>query len=238
MLLIKSASFSGKTDQYFAGTYRTNPSVSSLKASNSASAIFESIYLENAWGSVASRSGSGSDLTQTSAIRVELPKLIAKLGIRSILDLPCGDFNWMSKVNLPIDYIGADIVQQLIDANINLYRSESRRFLLLNALEDDLPCVDLIFCRDMLVHLSIKDIKKTLGNMKRSGSKWLLTTTFITKSVNHDINTGQWRPINLQIAPFNFPDPTIIINEGCTESGDQWADKSLGLWPLEDISWS
>jgi ubiquinone/menaquinone biosynthesis C-methylase UbiE len=227
-----------KSYQSFAAERKLKPANNSLASSNAIPAVFESIYLQNSWGSEASRSGSGSDLTQTAIVRIELPKLIAKLGVRSILDLPCGDFNWMCEVALDIDYIGVDIVHQLINANIEQYQTDSRRFMVLNALEDDLPCVDLIFCRDMLVHLSTDDIKKALGNMKRSGSKWILTTTFAGRSSNHDINTGQWRPINLQIAPFNLPNPEIIINENCTESDGQWADKSLGLWRLETIPFS
>jgi hypothetical protein len=34
-----------------------------------------------------------------------------------LLDIPCGDFNWMKLLNLGVDYIGADIVGELIAEN-------------------------------------------------------------------------------------------------------------------------
>jgi hypothetical protein len=59
-----------------------------------------------------------------------------------------------------------------------------------------------------------------------------LTTTFPGCASNEDIVTGDWRPLNLQLAPFNLPAPDLLINEQCTEGGNLFADKSLGLWRL------
>ena len=61
-------------------------------------------------------SGPGSDVNQTSLITKELFALFKDLNIRTMLDIPCGDFNWMKDVDLnSIDYTGADIVEELID---------------------------------------------------------------------------------------------------------------------------
>ncbi|HEX8999730.1 MAG TPA: class I SAM-dependent methyltransferase, partial [Blastocatellia bacterium] len=79
------------------------------------------------------------------------------------------------------------------------------------------------------------DAIAALRNFKRSKSEYLLTTTFPKTEVNEDILTGEWRPLNLQRAPFNFPEPLRLINERCTEEGDRYADKSLGLWRLSDL---
>ena len=46
--------------------------------------------------------------------------------------------------------------------------------------------------------------------------------------------TGDWRPINLERAPFHLPAPQLLLNEQCTEGGDTFADKSLALWRVED----
>ena len=56
---------------------------------------FVRIYRENYWGNSDSRSGAGSDLTQTAEIRERLPELIEKFSVNSILDIPCGDWHWM-----------------------------------------------------------------------------------------------------------------------------------------------
>jgi len=196
---------------------------------------FREIYVNNAWGSDDSRSGTGSDLTQTAVVREVLPGILRELGVRSMLDVPCGDFHWMRMLDLDVDYIGADVVPDLIAANNAHYASDRRRFQVVDISNDDLPRVDLVFCRDLLVHFSFSDARRAIANLKRSGSTYLLTTTFADRTTNADIETGQWRPLNLQLAPFDFPPALRLVNEKCTEWGDAWADKSLALWKLADL---
>jgi hypothetical protein len=72
--------------------------------------------------------------------------------------------------------------------------------------------------------------------MQRSGSAFLLTTTFPGVRVNEKLNQKvRWRPLNLTRPPFDFPPPLRVLNEGCTEDQGRWADKSLGLWRLADL---
>ncbi len=197
---------------------------------------FKQIYQTNLWKGNDSVSGNGSDLTQTGEIAGLLPPLIKELKIKTILDLPCGDFNWLSRVDLGVEeYSGGDIVAEIIENNRQSYGDETHRFLNLDITRDDLPGVDLIFCRDCFVHLSYKDIKKAFSNIKRSGSKYILMTTFTDFSPNHDIVSGDWRPLNLEIIPFNLPTPVRVINEKCSEGSGAFADKSLGLWTVEDF---
>lgn len=95
--------------------------------------------------------------------------------------------------------------------------------------------MDLIFCRDCLVHLSLQDIWRSLHNVCASRSEYLLITTFTERVENHDIVTGRWRTLNLEAAPFVFPRPLRLIKEGCTEDDGVYADKALGLWRVADI---
>lgn len=156
-----------------------------------------------------------------------------------MLDLPCGDFYWMKAVDLEnCYYIGSDIVKFIIDENVKKHGARHRWFLHADVTKDALPCVDLIFCRDLFVHLSLEDIFKALRNFKTSGAKYLLTTTFVGQShadQNSFIHSGGWRPVDLQQAPFNFPAPVLLINEQCTEQNGLYRDKSLGLWHLQDL---
>lgn len=198
---------------------------------------FEDIYKNHSWKGITSVSGRGSDLDQTENIIKELPILFEDLDIISILDIPCGDFNWMKKINLnKYKYIGADIVKEITINNKKLYEKENISFQYMNLIEDALPEVDLIFTRDCLVHLSQDDIFKALNNICRSKSKYLLTTTYTDKHHNQDIMTGEWRMLNLELCPFYLPKPIKIINEKCTERGASYADKSLGLWKISDIA--
>ena len=107
---------------------------------------------------------------------------------------------------------------------------------MLDLTRDALPPADLLLCRDCLVHLSYADIRRALANVARSGIPYVLTTTFPGAKANEDIVTGDWRVINLEAAPFGFPPPLHLLNEGCTEAGGLFADKSLGLWRTEALA--
>ena len=198
--------------------------------------IFKNIYLKNKWLDKDSVSGTGSNLEQTKNLKIELSKFIRNKEIKSILDIPCGDFYWMKEVNLDkIDYIGADIVPDLIYKNRNLYSKENISFEILDITKDQLPSSDIIFCRDCLVHLSFEDIFKSLNNIKKGSFKFFITTNFLNREINEDIETGSWRTINFYKSPFNFPESIEDINEKCTEAGNKYTDKVLSVWNLDSI---
>lgn len=195
--------------------------------------IFTNIFHKNGWRGGESISGKGSGLDQTEKIRKELPRLFNHLQIKSILDCPCGDCQWIQFISLGnIDYIGGDIVFELVKQNSIKY--DGLWFLHMSILEAINLTVDLILCRDCLVHFSDTDILKALKNIKESKSKYLLTTCFPRKQNEPDIVTGKgWRPINLCLPPFNLPVPESVINENCPAKG--FSDKCLYLWNLETI---
>lgn len=197
--------------------------------------IFTKVYANNYWGSHESVSGPGSTLNQTKIVRDEIVKIISVYDIKTLLDIPCGDFNWLSKVNLDIEYIGADIVRDIISLNNDKYKSLNKKFIHLDIISNNLPEVNLILCRDLLVHLNNKQVKKAIDNIKNSNSKYLLATTFTDVYENVDILTGEWRPINLCIPPFNLPDPILVINEQCPADDSQSQSKSLGLWKIQEF---
>ncbi|MBS0290028.1 MAG: glycosyltransferase [Proteobacteria bacterium] len=197
---------------------------------------FTAVYEHNIFNGRVSRSGEGSDLVQTQVIRNEIPKLLEELQIKIFLDAPCGDCYWMQYAHLNVqNYIGVDIVDDLIQKNTKSYGKDSVTFQCLNLVNDPIPKADLIFSRDCFVHLSFKDILAILANFKASGAKYLLTTTFARCSENQDLGDTFWRTLNMQLAPFNFPPPLKVINEACTEENNLYADKGLGLWLLDDL---
>ncbi|MCX6595971.1 MAG: class I SAM-dependent methyltransferase [Acidobacteria bacterium] len=198
--------------------------------------VFTDICRGNRWGGTESVSGGGSDLFQTRIVRETLPSVLRTFSAHSMLDIPCGDFHWMKHVDLEsIDYTGADLVMDLVRRNSQQHQSPNVHFCKLNLLEDKLPKVDVVFCRDCLVHLSFKDVLIALHNICGSDSTYLFTTTFTSRQHNSDIVTGAWRTLNLQVAPFSFPPPLILIDEECTEGDGAFGDKSLGLWKVSDI---
>jgi hypothetical protein len=131
-------------------------------------------------------------------------------------------------------YIGADVVAELVAENQQRYADPQRQFRQLDLTRDALPKVDVIHCRDCFVHLTEREILRAIDNIRRSGSTYLLTTTFPQIKKNKGLGVG-WRALNLQLRPFKFPKPLKLINEGCTEEGGRYADKSLGLWRIAEI---
>jgi hypothetical protein len=155
---------------------------------------------------------------------------------RVLLDIPCGDFNWFSEIADSVaNYIGGDIVPEIVARNRKLFAAPNRTFLDLDLTLGPLPKSDFIFCRDCLVHLSSANVLKALANIRRSGASFLATTTFFDLAGNIDIQDGDWRPLNFTRPPFSFPPPFRLIVEGCTEEGDAYADKSIGVWRISDL---
>lgn len=197
-------------------------------------AVFSEIFETGGWATTETVSGPGSTIESTNQIRPAISTLCRQHNIRSILDIPCGDFNWMSRMDFSgIQYIGADIVPQLVD--LCRRRHPLHQFEVLDICSDNLPAADLVLCRDCLVHLTFAEIMSAIHNVISSGSKWLLSTQFSGR-VNYDIPTGTWRPLDLCAAPINLPAPHAIINEGCREGYGEFSDKSLGLWSIRELA--
>ena len=170
---------------------------------------FQAIHATNYWGDAYSLSGSGSSLESTKNIFEQLPVLINKFNISSILDAPCGDFYWMKNVlkKVNVIYLGGDIVETIIDSNNKKYKSQTTNFTKINIIRDNLPRADLMICRDCLFHFSYNDIFMFLNNFISSNIKFLLVTSHqndTDKFLNKDIVTGDWRKIDLFSEPFNF----------------------------------
>lgn len=200
--------------------------------------LFTRIWRTNLWGAATSASGLGSEDAATATLRRELPQLFRRLKIETLLDLPCGDFGWMRRIDLGLRrYLGGDIVAELVAENARRYGTADGRvgFTHLDLLKDTLPAMDAILCRDCLVHLSFANIDRALAQFRASGSRLLIATTFTAHDRNEDAVDGDWRMLNLTLAPFHLPQPLALLDEGCTEGNGAYADKSLGVWSLPGL---
>ncbi len=206
--------------------------------------LFTCIYKTNAWGCPESASGPGSSMEQTDVIRAALPLILKELNIKVLLDAPCGDFNWMKETDLSMldQYIGADIVSELIAVNISRYATNAKRvFMHADITRSNLPKADAVLCRDCLPHLPYSDIYAALRNFKKSGITYLITSHYPSRTLNLDLqlahlfNLLRYRPLNFQLEPFNFPQPLLVINEKNTEGNGNIADKSIAVWRIADL---
>lgn len=189
---------------------------------------FDRIHADNLWGADESRSGQGSTEATTRNVRLVLPRLLQGFGVRSMLDAPCGDFHWMQQVDFgDARYIGCDIVPALIDDNRR--RHPAVDFRCIDLADGELPDVDLIFSRDCLQHLPEEDIWRVLANFKRSGARWLLTSSHQVDQQSIPFEAGAFGYLNLQLPPFSFARPLLIIPE------EHYPSKAMCLWPMDEI---
>jgi hypothetical protein len=115
-------------------------------------------------------------------------------------------------------------VESLIAQNLRNYGGD---FRVRDICTDDLPKTDAILCRAVLFHLSNANIQRALDNFKRSGARYLLATTHPHIAENVDIRDGEWRRVNLCLAPFGLPTPEWMSADG---PGD---DGYLAVWRLK-----
>ena len=188
--------------------------------------VFQDIYRGNGWDDPESVSGPGSNVLSTSHIRTALPELISDLDIKSLLDVPCGDYYWMKDVPLGVPYTGGDLLPDLIAANRKAYPDVD--FRVIDLLRDRLPQADAVFCRDCLVHLSLRDVDRALANIKTSGARYLIATTFPHVEENADTVAPYWRPLNMALY---LGEPDRLIRDYPDEQKDH-AGKYLGVWRL------
>ena len=170
--------------------------------------IFTEINNVNYWNDQKSKSGSGSSLKSTENIRLKIPTIIKEFNIKSIIDVPCGDFFWFSKIidELDIEYLGGDIVENIIIGN-KKFENKKVKFKQFDIINDVIPNYDLLICRDCLFHFSYDDIKRTFENFKNSQFQNILITNHDLEKTdieNEEIKTGSFRYLDFHLPPFNF----------------------------------
>ena len=191
-------------------------------------ARFTLVYRDHRWESPETASGPGSERDSESVRHTleVLSRQVPELGVRSIADLSCGDFNWMPMFlarHPQVSYVGYDVVAELIRRNRQRY--PHLRFQTLDITRTTPDKADLILCKDLLNHLYEADVYKALGRMVASGARSLL----ITSNRGHE-NTelsprhphGS-RHLDLQAAPYSLPDPL-------------YGDHYLALWRTDDVA--
>ncbi len=194
-------------------------------------AKFAEFWRSNSWGSAETRSGPGASLAQTAALRPRLAAVLRQLGIRILADAGCGDLNWTNMLTGDLQlYLGFDIVEEAVAEMRKKFADRKNHFFnIADITRDVLPAADAILCRDVLGHLPHPLVAEALGNFRKSGSRYLIATTF-ARGKNDPVRVGAWQAIDLCAAPFNLPAPLLRIPEG-----EQSTGKSLGIWALADL---
>lgn len=193
--------------------------------------IFTRIFTSNAWGSLETPSGPGSAIDACSGIIRKIPFWIDLYSIKTIVDLGCGDFNWMSQVDLEnVEYDGFDIVREAILA-ASKHTASNIAFHHADILNMKIPKADLVICKDVLIHLPDTDALSLLESIRSSGSRLLTSTTSPRWSnlFRCGMKPGEFSPINLGAEPFNLASPLDKVEVPHKDGNPQ---KFLALWSL------
>jgi SAM-dependent methyltransferase len=178
--------------------------------------IFSKIYSDFVWGNDNQRSfysGTGSDDIYAEPYAATINEFIKKHNIKSMVDLGCGDFRVGNKIvsDNNVNYIGIDVVPELIAHNNKFFRNSSVRFLCKNIVRQKLPVADLCVIRQVLQHLSNDDILRVLKKCKQY--KYLIVTEHlpidtdivanVDKRSNEHIRLNVNSGVYLNQSPFN-----------------------------------
>jgi hypothetical protein len=139
-------------------------------ATRSAGEVFADVYARRLWGGGADvyDSGSGSHGAAAAAYTDLIRGLVRDHGVRSVVDLGCGDFRVASGfVDAVADYHGVDVVADLIAHNTREYGRPGVRFSQLDASVDEPPPAELCLIRQVLQHLSNHQIATILDLCRR-----------------------------------------------------------------------
>jgi GT2 family glycosyltransferase len=203
---------------------------------------FTKVYDNNIWGSKETKSGYGSELKQAVNLVKQMPKICKKHGITGMIDIGCGDFNWMKKIAPSLqNYLGIDIVQEMIDKNTEKHGNNKIKFeynhfpyWLINFYDKK---YNAVLFADIFVHLPYFISLAYINAVKKTGIEYMFATTFTDFHSNKDISIEEtgWRPLNLQDEPFNLDKPLELMqyNEPYIEDEDKIKnDKYIGLWKI------
>ena len=175
-------------------------------------------------------SGPGSALSSTVPYREFLAAFVREHGVRSILDLGCGDFEVMSHVDIgETSYLGVDVIVERISRNVrkaNVMKLHRHHFAVGDARTWPISNFDLVICKDVVQHWSNAEVTAWLARLAfappQGPTSWtarhlpkgsaesrssrpryaLVTNCNYGPTVNHDVAAGGWRAVDLTKPPF------------------------------------
>ncbi|MGY3693176.1 SAM-dependent methyltransferase [Bradyrhizobium sp. USDA 3240] len=197
--------------------------------------VFSDIYANGTWienAEQVSLSGLGSSPIATDSLTRQLSQFLRDVGCTRLVDIGCGDFNWMSRVAGDFDYLGIDIVPSLIASHNEVHENSRRRFACLDATKQPLErWGDVAICREVLFHLSFKNALALLNNIKSAGFNYVLLTSDSSVWFNSDIRDGDFRRINLMRSPFGLPAPKFQLKDDGVSGG-----RVLAVWDADALN--
>ena len=215
---------SGVFSEYYAGVSKRWSSVAMKD-------ITDPHFFYTAPNTRKSASGDGSQLGPMTSTSLEfLCNAIATTRVQTLVDVPCGDMNWQLgcwETTSLRAYVGLDIVEELVAVSSQRFAHHSnKRFAAWDIALCPMPKIvvsgggdgsgppEMVHMRDMLQHLVLDRAVTALANVILSGTRYLVTTSYFSRSNQSNPNLaarrtkdGGWRPYDLFLPPFELPAP-------------------------------
>lgn len=139
--------------------------------------VFTRVYARNEWGGEPGEynSGAGSNEAHAEAYAAVVRAFIEEHGVRTVVDVGCGDFEVGRRLQVPgVRYVGIDVVEGLITRNRQAHGRPGIAFECVDATSEPLPEGDLCLIRQVLQHLSNDQIEAVLRRADRFA--WIIVT--------------------------------------------------------------
>jgi hypothetical protein len=131
--------------------------------------IFGEIYKSKVWGDGSDEkplSGSGSSPQNAKPFVDYVKSVISREQISSVLELGHGDWAMWRDYKFPNSrYLGIDVADGLSEIVQGIYGDATHTFQFLDFLENDLPEAELFITKDVLQHISNRDVTILLGSL-------------------------------------------------------------------------
>lgn len=177
-----------------------------------------------------------SSLTGTEILRKQLPELFKKYNINSMFDAGANDAAWQA-VTLANTILYSAGDRNPIMVKIAKTAHPHLNIIIHDITVDPLPQVDLLFVRDVAIHLNNQGKRDMINNWKSSNIPWLLITQLNYAEQNLDFEYSQdhfpFAEINWLLPPWNWPEPIASVVDTMPELPN--STRVMGLWNRNQI---
>jgi len=199
---------------------------------------FAAIYEKRLWGKGESASGPGSHKDNALGAIQAVSEVLKSTGARALLDVGCGDLNW-----LPLALAASSAAAEALEVDaIDITPAACDRppAGVSFRVHDIVSCVpsrayDVVLCRQCLNHMQAADARAALSNIRASGSHWLLATTY-AQGDNVRLPGAEagvaYRQFNLSAPPFDLGPPERLFDDEYDAAERVRNPMTLGLWRL------
>jgi glutaredoxin-related protein len=159
--------------------------------------FFTDVYKNNLWGGRDSKSGTGSEGNFAEEKIILIQDIIKEYNIQSIIDIGCGDLNWMKIIleKTKINYTGIDLVESLL--NDNKKKAPEHCFEILDF--NKIYKADLLIIFDVFGHQLHNEVIEMINYINKLDVKYVLVTNRINnETLYYNINKSRHEGINIE----------------------------------------